>query len=202
MTTTTNTQTVPTDLAGLTGLDYAALSGPDKARARANGQAAIMAAVADGDLTGGQALVAAMKGWGPTSTAPAPVDHRQTVADRIATLRSAADILEMGLTVPTGVTVSGDWTDLPTGTPDTEQAVRIAEVKVTRSTDRHDIKAAVDAWFADQPAGTFATFARIATESGLPSSGAVAAHAKSDRLSSGLTYVPAATDQKGGIRKG
>lgn len=114
----------------------------------------------------------------------APVDYAQVIADKIATLRLAADMLEQSMIVPEGIE-SDAVTDLESkidaGLADRDQATKIASAKITKSTDRVDLAAHVAEVIAGYESGTFLKISEVAKQSteaapsGLPSQGALAA---------------------------
>lgn len=157
-----------------TAADYAAATVAAKARMRADATAAMHAAIDALDLTGAAAARDAMKAWVAAPSAVATIDYALTVAQRVANLRAAADLLESGSVRPSGIAADCARFIGPVA-PDAAAAAAIASAKVTRSAKRNDIEAAIEAAFADLPSGSFLSCTQIANKQGLPSSGAVAA---------------------------
>lgn len=154
-----------------------------KARIRAEVDSIMKQAIHDGDLALAQSAMSLSANLTAKSpTVAAPIDWSQVAADRIATLRLAADLIESGVVDPIGFpegwvssNESGDGIDLPEGVADRDLADKLASAKLTKSSDRSDIGAAIGSAFADVESGTFLTVAQIANKAGLPSQGAVAA---------------------------
>lgn len=120
------------------------------------------------------------------------VDINRVVAERVATLRLAATMIESGVIVPDGVDTGEinhetilTMVDEIMSTDKTVDMIKAAEkvaaTKITRSGDRHSVSDYITRAFADTTDGTFLTVAQIITrgaESGSdyrPSSGAVSA---------------------------
>lgn len=118
-----------------------------------------------------------------------PVNASQFIADRVASLRLAAYLLESGQAAPTDLDVSSvDFTDLPDQTRELDEdgsdpiaraAREVASAKISRSTQRRSIQSVIDNAFADLESGDFLTVAEIRTKGQwtgyVPSDGAIAA---------------------------
>lgn len=178
--------------------EYRAADVAGKAAFRTIVTKAMMQAIEDLDLDTAKATKSLLEEFvTKTSTPKAEVDWSQVAADRVATLRMAAALIESGMVDPSGFpedwassNEDGDRIELPNGTPDEELARKLASAKVTKSSDRADVGAGIEAAFADVPSGTFLTVQQITNKAGLPSAGAVAA-----RLfpKSGVCTVPGVT---------
>lgn len=187
---------------------YLAATVADKARLRAKAEAGIKAAIDNLDLEAAAAAKAALDAYlasGATKAA-APTDYAALVAQRVANLRHAADLIESGLVRPTGVPEEADLTRTVEGPiqADTEAATKLAEASVARSSVRSDIQAAIVEAFADLPSGSFLTSQQIANKQGLPSSGAVSARHEAwneKQAATGIKAVPAAGDRALGYEK-
>lgn len=158
---------------------YATADTGTKARIRAALDRDAKAALRAGDFPTAQALMGALDSCTTAKVADKPViDFSQVLADRIATLRLAADMLEDGSARPDGIASDVTIGD-KVGVADADTARKIAGAKITRSTERRSIQAAVDRAFAGVKSGTFLTVRQIAAAGSLddytPSDGAVAA---------------------------
>ena len=177
---------------------YQAATVADKARLRAVAEADIKKAVDNLDLAAATAAKAALDAYlaSGTSTQAAPIDYAALVAQRVANLRHAADLIESGLVRPTGLPDEADLTRTVEGPilPDEAAATKLAEASVARTTVRSDIKAAIIEAFSDLEKGAFLTSQEIANKQGLPSSGAVSARHEAwneNQADSGILAVEA-----------
>lgn len=114
------------------------------------------------------------------NTASEPTDYAQVVANRIATLRAAADLLANGTVVPDGFPTGDDapsinYDSLPVPTVDDDTVSAIATAKITRAVDRKSIQEVIDVAFAELEEGEFLTVQQICHASGHMQPGAVAA---------------------------
>lgn len=141
----------------------------------------------------------------------AKIDFAQVIADKIANLRLAADMLESGAIVPEGIepeSVVDLATKITAALADKEAATKIASAKITKSSDRVDIEAHVAEVIADVESGTFlkiSEVAKVRTEAapeGLPSQGALAARlfAKGGCTLDGVEPVEATATAPKGLR--
>lgn len=182
-----------------------------KARIRADLTKASLAAVATLDM---QAMVDAQSTLAALAPANRParvqIDPRTVVAQRVADLRRAADLIEAGHVVPTDL----NWT--PADQPltdewaveaDDETARKIAGTKITRTDLRRSIDAVFDRAFDGLDSGTFLTVSQIAKRGAIegyaPSDGAVAARlwptdkdGNSREVTLDERYVPTAANGK------
>ena len=187
---------------------YQAATVADKARLRAKAEAGIKAAIDALDMEAAALAKAALDAYlaSGASTKAAPIDYAALVAQRVADLRHAADLIESGLVRPTGVPDEADLARTVEGPiqADTEAATKLASASVARSSVRSDIKAAIIEAFADLEAGAFLSSQEIANKQGLPSSGAVSARHEAwneKQADSGIVAVPAAGDRALGYQK-
>lgn len=173
---TKNTATV---VAIPTLADYQSADKDGKAAIRKAVRATMLDAVKNGDLPTAQAAQAALDGYSPAKPERAEVDYQQVLATRISVLRQAAFALEQGHVVPDGFpegfTFDKETVADETATDIVAEGAKVALTKVTRSGNRSDIEAAIEAAFDGMPSGTFLTCSEIANKQGLPSQGAVAA---------------------------
>jgi hypothetical protein len=171
--------------------EYAAATGPAKAAVKREAEAEMKSALLAGDFDRAKSLAEIVAGLAPAKPEKAPVDYRQLVADRVATLRAAAEALESGLVRPAGVPDEVDLADLPEGKSDDETATKLAKSRIVRG--YNSIQAAVDRAFDGAESGTFLTCTEIAnrgaTEDYRPSPGAVAARTDWDTLETTLEGV-------------
>lgn len=178
----------------MTATEYAALDKSGKARARKSVDDRMRSAIRRGDLSFAQECSEWLDNMkSATKRTAEPVDYRQLVADRIATLRHAADLLESRLVRPDTMPEAVDLSDLPEGAIDTESARTIARTKISRRTTREVIQGVVDDAFADLPNGAFLTFAQVGVMGGHPrgsgASGAIAARVDWDDMTTTLDGV-------------
>ena len=183
---------------------YQAATVADKARLRAKAEAGIKAAIDTLDMEAAALAKKALDAYlaSGATKASAPIDYAALVAQRVADLRHAADLIESGLVRPVGVPEEADLSRTVEGPiqADTEAATKLASAKLARSTERHDIAGAIVEAFEGLDKGTFLTCQEIANKQGLPSSGAVAArHEGWDKA--GVTAVPATADRAKGYVK-
>lgn len=113
---------------------------------------------------------------GPVTPESAPVNI--TLANRAATLRRAAALIESGSVTPDGLDVTGlDYGTVIDGTADEAAATKIASAKITRSGEQHDIGAVIVRVFGPVEVGTVLTVAEVVrlgeVEGYRPSPGAV-----------------------------
>lgn len=183
---------------------YLAATVADKARLRAKAEAGIKAAVDTLDMAAATVAKAALDAYlaSGATTKAAPVDYAALVAQRVADLRHAADLIESGLVRPSGVPDEADLTRTVEGPiqADTEAATKLASAKVARSATRNDIQAAIIEAFEGLDSGDFLTCQEIANKQGLPSSGAVAARHEGWDVE-GILAVPASGDRAKGYTK-
>jgi hypothetical protein len=125
---------------------YASLDQSGKASARADVAKARDAAIRNGDLATATSAIVWLDTMKSTSTRPAvEVNWSARVADRIVTLRYAADLLESGLVRPANVPESAavvlvDGLEGRTeGTADLASAVSLASARAGRAGKRGDI---------------------------------------------------------------
>lgn len=133
---------------------------------------------------------------------PATVDHEVTLADRIATLRLAADLMESGIVAPSGL----DPVAYPAarGVANVATAFDLAGAKITRNGPTQSVQTVIDAAFDGVESGTFLRVSEICNRADYPHSGAVAARlfpAKGDCTLTGVTPVAATADTPKGARK-
>lgn len=115
------------------------------------------------------------------------VDPRVVIAQRIADLRHAADMLSRGEATPTDLAVP-EWSDsdfvgghlvLPDVEPNSESATKVATAKLTRTDQRRSIQTVIDNAFEGVEEGDFLSVADIRKrgqwEGYEPSDGAIAA---------------------------
>lgn len=117
----------------------------------------------------------------PAKRATDGVDPLAVVANAVATLRLAADLLASGFITPDGLdmpagAITAEWhngvllsTSLPAGIPDAPKAERIARAKQTRA-DQRDLTAWITRAFDGMDIGKQLTVAQIITR-GIPSDG-------------------------------
>lgn len=189
------------------------LAGDRSARAkfRAACDAAMKAALGAGDLPGAVAANARLdefKSAAGSTPDKVTIDWAQVTADRIATLRAAADLLAQAEVRIDGTPDDYAWpANLPTGTPDADQARTIATKRATKAGPTHNVAEGVRAAFADEPDGTFLTIAEIGRRwvaAGGPTnnSGRIAARLFADVCTiDGVTPVQATTDAPRGAKK-
>lgn len=161
----------PSDLSA-----YAAITDRgERARVRSAVAARVTATIAKVDPTdpvaGSAAIVefkrlsAVSEAMSAAKSAPksTPVDPKVAIANRIATLRLAADLLETGFVAPDGldpVDVS-DWRDLATGV-DVVTVRNLTDRSVTRAPKSHDVAAGITSAMANVPVGEFRSVAWVA----------------------------------------
>ena len=159
---------------------YQSADKSDKAKIRKSLDDIMRTNLSAGEFMIAQAAHEALAGLVSKSPEKVEIDYSQVLADRIATLRYAADCLESGSLVPTGwddVTI--DRSTLPRGTVDVEAADKIATAKITKSGDRHSIDDVVARAIEGKSAGTFMKVSEVrlagAIDGYSPSDGAIAA---------------------------
>jgi hypothetical protein len=166
---------------------YVAADRSGRAQMRAAWVDALNAAVRSADMLTAQTIIAerdAAEGAVRSSSGGSsePIDLSAVLAQRIADLRLAADMLAAGQFLPVGVTPEQINADtlaehLSTITPDNDTAQSIAQTRVSRAGQRGDVAAYVAARLAALGDGTHRV-ARIRAEAidgYRPSSGAVSA---------------------------
>lgn len=104
--------------------------------------------------------------------APVPVSPLSVVAQRVADLRLAADLLEQGYAVPAALegmpemSVESFGLTLPYAAGDITNATKLASVKITRSTVSNAIADVITAAFSDLPVGSYLTSTQIGVQGG------------------------------------
>lgn len=189
------------------------LAGDRSARAkiRASVTALVSSRLHADDLIGAKAAndaLAAYKLAAGTATDKPETNWSQLTADRIATLRLAADMLAQQDAQIDGVPTDYVWdTDLPEGTADADAARAMATKRVTRSGPTHNVAEGIRQAFANEPDGTVLTVAEIGRRwvaAGGPSnnSGRIAARLFADVCTvTGVVPVPATADSPRGAKK-
>lgn len=131
------------------------------------------------------------------------VPSHVTVAQRVAALRLAANLLESGEVLPEGITeLDGDPSSVEFTEADAESidatGRKLAASKITRSTERNSIRDAIERAFDGQPVGTVMKISEVATAGAVegykPSPGAIRATFGEDGTVEGFAFelVPAA----------
>lgn len=153
---------------------YAVADRKGKAAIRTKLDREMRAALGAGDFATAQAHHATISALAPARAEKEGPDYAQALADRIATLRLAADFLESGARQPAGFPEGWEHPEeLPKPGLVADAATVLASAKLTRATDRSDISAAIVAAVSDTD--EWLTMTQVANKQGLPSSGAVAA---------------------------
>lgn len=186
---------------------YADGDAKTKGKIRADLNKIIMDALGSGDFATAQATKITLDQCLASSKARAPkitVDPKITLANRVATLRAAADMIESGKIIPTGLDLGDDFkigeVNFTAGVADADAATKIAGAKITRSVERNSIQGALDRAIEGLDSGTFLTCTEVANKGRdgeyRPSPGAVAARVDWDTLETtleGVTPVSATT---------
>lgn len=194
----TDTYTLPT-LA-----DYQAADGATKRSMQAAAKVEMRRALGNDEFPLAKSISQAIDSWVPAKAPKVETDWQNLVALRVANLRHAAYLIEVGETVPAGVPEGFEFSIPEEYVHDEEASVKIANVKVGNSkAAASDLQAAFDEVFADREVGDFLTCQEITNLAGLPSSGAVAARlfAESGCTLTGVTPVAAtATTARGAVK--
>ena len=120
-------------------------------------------ALRNADIATGQALLSVEKQMSESSakSATPTIDPKVAIAQRVANLRMAADLLLNGQIAPDGVDTPVELTesDIPDG--NREAAERYAKVPITRKRKENDIPTLIRAAFASHATGTFMKVSEI-----------------------------------------
>ncbi len=197
--------------------DYASADRAGKAAIRTSVTKVMEAAIDALDMDVAKAARDALRSY--TSSAPekAEIDYIGLVAQKVANLRMAANLLETGTVRPSDVPADTDLSavrsrvngDLTAATPitgtsaDTDVASAMASAKIARSTKQHDWDAIIIAYFADAPVGTWASCNTIAKSVDASASvGAVAAAStRFETPRDGVVFTPKSAERANGYTK-
>lgn len=182
----TNTTTiVPTvDMTVVT--DYRNADQKGKARIRATVDRAFRDAVRNLDMASAASAQATLDALVTVRPESVKVDPNVVIARRVRTLMLAANLLANAGVIPSGIDADDIDADAILSAMDDitdddvmTDAVKLADVKITRASTRRDIQGVIDRAFDGTDAGTFLTVAEIRTRGQLsdyvPSDGAIAA---------------------------
>lgn len=193
--------------------EYTSANRSRKAAIRSQLTDAIATQIRNGDLIAAQTAVAARDACATERKSAEPTDYAFKLAQRIATLREAADMLANGTVVPDGFPT--DWErpeSLPTDVDaDSTAANVIASAKIVRSAVRRDLGALIVS-VVPQPCEYMsvrdvanAIARKTGGEYGTDADGAIAARLFPNNgkctLGHGIVPVPMTSDRPRGLRR-
>ncbi len=197
-----NIYTVPTVA------DYVAADRAGKSNMRATASAAMLAAIDRMDIDAASVIRTRMTEWTESNTrSTVVVDYVALVADRVATLRAAADMIESGAVRPSGIADDVTIDASVVGTVDVDRASRIAGESIKRS-EKSDMRGAIASIVDGMTVGTFYTVADVASMVGTTSDyvgrtvshGAVRNALESNKVPN-VVFVPSTSSSVNGCRR-
>ena len=139
---------------------YSGLSQGDKARARNTVKNAMENAMRNDDFDAAKSYLAISNSLVSVKAEKTPIDQNAVIANRILSLRYAADLIESGATIPDGIdadsvdfgTVAEMVTNAETET--TSTVVAESGTKIGRNAARRDVAAHIESAMADLAPGS------------------------------------------------